>query len=106
MIQKGVLGSGRSLVKVVIVVLITALLTTAGNILYTREEISAVRNEISMETQKAIDVSVKTAIDDSNRKWCNIVSLFDTTYRSQPPTTPAGQQLAIYFKELRENFKC
>lgn len=46
------------------------------------------------------------AIQESNRKWCDVVVLFDDTYRNTPPTTPAGQQLAKWFAERRTDFNC
>lgn len=46
------------------------------------------------------------AIRESNRKWCDVVILFDDTYKSTPPTTAAGQKLAVFFAARRKDFEC
>jgi len=46
------------------------------------------------------------ALAESNRKWCEIVLLFDTTYKTTPPTTEAGKKLAAFFAARRIDFGC
>jgi hypothetical protein len=45
-------------------------------------------------------------IRESQQKWCGIVTLFDDTYKANPPQTPTGQRLAGEMTALRTHFGC
>jgi hypothetical protein len=42
----------------------------------------------------------------SERQWCGLVVALDDAYRSTPPTTPLGRQVAAEMARLREQFGC
>lgn len=44
--------------------------------------------------------------DDQDHKWCDTLNLLSDAYKTQPPTTPLGQQLGADFEALRERFNC
>lgn len=46
------------------------------------------------------------ALEESQRKWCEIVRTLDDAYRATPPQTPAGKHLAEEFARLRLDFHC
>lgn len=41
-----------------------------------------------------------------NQKWCAIVEVMDDTWDANPPTTPAGVELAKGIKNIRNDFFC
>lgn len=43
---------------------------------------------------------------DNEHKWCKIVSTLDTAYRTQPPTTATGKQLAKDMHQLLKDLHC
>lgn len=43
---------------------------------------------------------------DSERRWCGIVVAQDDAYRQQPPSTPAGRNIAEALSRLRSDFGC
>lgn len=43
---------------------------------------------------------------ESDRKWCSVVTTLDDAWTQTPPTTPAGQNLARDFHELRQRLDC
>lgn len=63
-------------------------------------------NYVDHKAQIRTEQALATAIRESNRKWCDVVILFDDTYRKTPPTTPAGQTLAKFFADRRKDFDC
>ena len=63
-------------------------------------------NYVDKQAQARTEQALATAIRESNRKWCNVVILFDDTYKRMPPTTPTGQTLAKFFAERRKDFDC
>lgn len=48
----------------------------------------------------------EAAIRESDQKWCDILLLFDNTYKEQPPTMPTGQKLAVYMHNLVIAYRC
>jgi hypothetical protein len=42
----------------------------------------------------------------SERRWCGLVATLDDTYRSTPPSTPSGRQVADQIHQLRAEFGC
>lgn len=42
----------------------------------------------------------------SNKRWCNIVKIFNETYQNEPPPTVIGQILQVEFLKLGRDFKC
>lgn len=42
----------------------------------------------------------------SNRHWCGIVTLFNESYKQEPPTTATGKVLEVEFRHLEEDFSC
>lgn len=71
--------------------------------------INYVDTEAKARTEAALqetDRKFLEAIRESNRKWCDVVILFDDTYKNTPPTTAAGQQLAKWFNARRTDFDC
>jgi len=59
-------------------------------------------------SQKSAQASRKAqqALEQSEQKLCGIIEIFTTAYSQNPPTTPAGQQLAIEFAKLRKAYGC
>jgi hypothetical protein len=43
---------------------------------------------------------------ESERKWCSIVTTLDSAYRQQPPQTPTGKQVASDMAQLRRSLRC
>ncbi len=42
----------------------------------------------------------------NNKQWCTIVSLFDNSYKNEPPTSNRGENFSKEFSRLRMKFKC
>jgi len=42
----------------------------------------------------------------SNQQWCDLVNVLDDAYRTSPPQTPIGKQLAATMAELKKRFEC
>jgi hypothetical protein len=51
-------------------------------------------------------IFIGRAINANNHKWCQIVDLFDDAYRTTPPTTATGRQIATSFHNLRQQLDC
>lgn len=43
---------------------------------------------------------------ESNRQWCELLTVLDDAYSARRPTTPLGQQVATTVHELRVDFGC
>jgi hypothetical protein len=43
---------------------------------------------------------------DAEHRWCGLVSALDDAYRSIPPQTPTGHQVAAEVNRLRGEFDC
>jgi len=52
------------------------------------------------------DQNTEQIIRESQLKWCGIVTLFDDTYKENPPETSTGRQLASEMSKLRVEFGC
>ena len=102
LVKKGVPGSGRPLAFVLLISFAAVLVLVGSMVWYIGYEGRRTEQRIRDSQREA----VHQAIVDSNRKWCDIVVLFDDTYRATPPTTPAGQKIAAYFTNLRKDFQC
>lgn len=89
-----IMGSARSLGWTLVISFATAVVITIAGLWYT--------NYVDDQAKARTDA----AILESNRKWCDVVILFDDTYRTTPPSTPAGQRLAKFFAERRKDFSC
>lgn len=76
------MAAGRRRYHLVALVAVLALMT-AANLLWTSYQVGA-----------------------NNRKWCATVVLIDSAYRSKPPATPTGRELATDFGQLRRGFGC
>lgn len=87
-------GSARSLGWTLVISFATAVLITVAGLWYT--------NYVDEQAKDRTNAAIK----ESNRKWCSIVLLFNNTYKSQPPTTPAGKRLAEYMNTLAIDFEC
>lgn len=59
-------------------------------------------NYVNARSQEAAAL----ALDESQRKWCEIVRTLDDAYKATPPQTPAGKHLAEEFARLRIDFHC
>lgn len=42
----------------------------------------------------------------SNTYWCGVVSIFDDSYKTEPPTNSRGETLAREFDKIRQRFDC
>jgi hypothetical protein len=42
----------------------------------------------------------------SNQRWCEIVILFNESYKENPPTTATGAEIARAMLNLSKEFKC
>lgn len=51
-------------------------------------------------------VYINRVATESERKWCGLVTTLDDTYRSTPPTTPLGRDIAKEMARLRKQFHC
>jgi len=91
-------GSARRLVIRQIVIILALIVVVVGNLWYTNYE--------ARQAEQRAREAASLAIRESDRKWCDIVVLFDSTYRSTPPTTPAGVSIAKFFAERRVDFGC
>ncbi|MGW3809078.1 hypothetical protein [Micromonospora sp. NPDC005113] len=63
--------------------LLFAILAAAGSILYTNR-----------------------SAQQSEQKWCGIVSTLDDVYRNTPAQTPVGRDMAEQIRQLRDDFGC
>lgn len=42
----------------------------------------------------------------SNQRWCELVGLFNTSYKEIPPPTDLGKKIAAAMLHIEEEFKC
>jgi hypothetical protein len=42
----------------------------------------------------------------SNGQWCELVGLFNISYKEIPPTTDLGRKIAAAMLRIEEEFKC
>lgn len=87
-------GSARPLGWTLVISFATAVVITIAGLWYT--------NHVDSQAKARTDAAIR----ESNQKWCEIVLLFNNTYKTQPPTTPAGKQLAAYMNKLAVDFGC
>lgn len=43
---------------------------------------------------------------ESDARWCRLMTALDDAYRANPPTSPAGQQIAAEIHSLRRSLGC
>lgn len=43
---------------------------------------------------------------ESERKWCRVVTTMDDAWKDRPPPSSSGQQLAEEIRRLRAEFRC
>lgn len=53
----------------------------------------------------AVLISAHTQ-QESERKWCSVISTLDEAYHQQPPTTPLGQRIASDMAALHRSLRC
>ena len=46
------------------------------------------------------------AVDQSERKWCDIVTSLNAAYTQQPPSTPTGVEVARRIADLSRSLEC
>lgn len=73
----------KRLVYLIVVTLVTAMLSPFGTIVYVNY------------------------VDRKNRgDWCELIVVFDDSYKANPPTTPTGQQVAQLMERRRHSLGC
>lgn len=88
----------KPVVWTLVVSLSCMIVLVVGGIWYT--------NYVADRAEERLREATARAIAESNRQWCDIVLLFDTTYKQQPPATPTGKTLAAFFANRRITFGC
>lgn len=69
--------------------------------------VAAVAAFLSMLIMTASSIQWANYIDRrSNQRWCELVVLFNTEYRENPPTTVLGKQIAAAMLVLQDDFSC
>lgn len=43
---------------------------------------------------------------ESERKWCEFITVLDDAWSSTPPQSPLGRQVAASLHKLRDDFGC
>jgi hypothetical protein len=72
-----------------------------------RTIIAAIIAYVSLVALVGISVQVSYYIDQkSNQRWCDIVSLFNESYKEIPPPTDLGKRISAAMLILAEDFKC
>ncbi len=46
------------------------------------------------------------AVRKNNQQWCEVVSLFNISYKELPPSTDLGQKIAAGMLKLEGGFRC
>ena len=63
-------------------------------------------NERSLQRERQARETLAQAQEDSRQALCRMLVLLDDSYRRQPPTTPAGVELARAVSEARTLNRC
>lgn len=62
---------------------------------------------LSSVVMTVIAVQYSNHVDqESNQRWCGLMSTLDTAYSDKPPSTDTGRRVAAEIKKLRHEFSC
>lgn len=84
----------RETLRTVGTIVASFLIVVVIGILYT--------NHVQRESKQDFQESIR----QSEQKWCSILTIFDSAYQTNPPTTAAGRQIAELMHALRVDFRC
>lgn len=73
---------------------LAVLVVTVGGVLYTKK------------VQDENDVRYHRLVQQSEQKWCSIITTLDDSYKTTPPSTPVGRKVAAEMSRLRREFHC